>query len=400
LTEYYYHLIIKKIFNLDVFLKNIILLLFVALMLTACGGGGGAMGSAPINNNGGNTGGDNTGGDNTGGDTTGDDADVGSGNSSTELSSNPLENNTIPDTGTTIVPVVFDNTLYKITTQEFVGSFSSDGVLDFVGVQSTGLGNNGIAILGTNAGSSIASAGSSNRFYEAYGTNSSYAIPDSIASRNRSTSYADNGTANTTLVLTGTSWSFVGSSNQASGSNIDNAEYFVFTNSDVSGLDYNNFGFWLEDVTGQSSYDTVISVFTVGDETAFGSIPTSGSATFNGSGVGLYITSANYAYQTYADATVVANFVNRTLDFSLSSTLVYDYGALLTGAGKSNPDLDITNFSLSYGGTNAITGSSCVGTLCGQVDASFYGPSATEIGGLFNFNAFHGSYLGSFGVTR
>ena len=178
---------------------------------------------------------------------------------------------------------------------------------------------------------------------------------------------------------------------------VDGSRYALAANPFGNLWDYQSFGVWVTGAgTGSGTYGSI----SVGAATAGASIPTSGSATFNGISGGFYVDNLGQQFFTSSSMSAVTNFATRTVAFSTTNTQVTR--DLLNVSANAN--LNMTG-NLSYAAaTNQISGGvATVGGLTGSVTARFYGPSAQEIGGTFALDAGVGGlqgYAGAFGGRR
>ena len=159
--------------------------------------------------------------------------------------------------------------------------------------------------------------------------------------------------------------------------------------------EYQTFGAWM---TGRTANQGTFGSNSVGAETAGSAIPRLGTATFNGSAGGIYIDPAGTNYTASSDVTVVADFANRNLDLSTSGTTITNIG---TGAAAAAANLDMTG-TLSYDlGKNKFTGNVAATGLNGTSTGHFYGPTAEELGGVFNLaGAGVEAYSGGYGAKK
>ncbi len=156
-----------------------------------------------------------------------------------------------------------------------------------------------------------------------------------------------------------------------------------------SRFEYQTFGVWLEDrrqatgTAGAGSY---------GVRTSNSSVPSSGSATYNGVSTGVARRADGDAYLTASRVNVRTNF--RTATITRSGTSANN---LRTGVEGTAPELD-------FSGTGNVSGNrfkaNTSGTgINGSADGPFYGPSAEEVGGTFQATGSGGvAYIGSFGA--
>lgn len=161
------------------------------------------------------------------------------------------------------------------------------------------------------------------------------------------------------------------------------------------GYEYQSFGIWETQVT---STDAVGGVFSVGAPTAGSAIPTTGAASFAGNLAGSYIDPDGLLWFAFAEVSVDANFVTRTLSFNSELTSITD---LLT-TDIARPDLNLSGALTYQPGVNAFTGPvTSGGGLTGSSTGQFYGPSAQELGGVF-FLRGSGveSYGGAYGAVQ
>jgi hypothetical protein len=177
--------------------------------------------------------------------------------------------------------------------------------------------------------------------------------------------------------------------------NLLNQNYAIMADPGQIGWNYQSFGVW---TTGAGSGSGTFGAASVGSATPAGSIPTSGSATYNGYAGGRHVASDGTYYYTLASMTTSANFATRQLSFATPYT--EQTGDFVTSA--TNSSLNMTG-TLSYApGSNQFSGSiSTDGGMTGTATGRFYGPSAQEIGGTFSATgAGLQSYGGAFGGKR
>ncbi len=179
----------------------------------------------------------------------------------------------------------------------------------------------------------------------------------------------------------------------ASGSN----QSMLFTVNPVAlSWDYQTFGTWQ---TGIMTGSGQIGAVSLGAPTAGSAIPTSGTASFTGAAMGIYVDVAGAQYLAGGDLTVNADFVGRSLTFATTNSEKLN---LLTSASSLAPNLDLSG-TLNYAaGVNTFTGSlTAAGGMTGQTEGRFYGPNAEELGGVFSVSgAGTESYIGSYGAAQ
>ena len=161
---------------------------------------------------------------------------------------------------------------------------------------------------------------------------------------------------------------------------------------------YQSYGAW---ETGRGTGSGYAAVASVGNMTSGAGIPTTGNAIYTGYSGGVAIS---------ADGTqdfIVSSDFQATADFSTRSVSIQ-----ATNSGSYDPVNDITNINdTQYNYTGVATydagSNSLHGTIItsggnnGTVCARFYGPSASEIGGIFEARgAGVSGYFGAFGAKQ
>jgi hypothetical protein len=186
---------------------------------------------------------------------------------------------------------------------------------------------------------------------------------------------------------TGPTPQFVGARNSTS--------VAVMVNPIDLGWEYQSFGVW---ETGLGTSSRTFGAMSVGN-TAGTAIPTTGTAvTFTGYATGSHVNAAGTGTTVFAELTVGANFVTRSLAFSTANTQTSSDWVTFTPNGGLNLIGNLTYAA----GTNSFTGSvSSVGGLTGNSTGQFYGPNAEELGGVF---LLQGSgvetYAGAYGAKQ
>lgn len=164
-----------------------------------------------------------------------------------------------------------------------------------------------------------------------------------------------------------------------------------FADPDSAGYDHLGYGAWVE--VGNTS--GAVGAGTYGASTPANEMPTSGSATYTGEGVGVADLNDGGLHVTEFDVTV------STSDFStvsINSSNMISLNATCSGGGVRNSDLE-------FSGTGTIDGSSINANLTstagnGTATGSFYGPDANEVGATFALDGSGGTHIGSFGASR
>lgn len=149
-------------------------------------------------------------------------------------------------------------------------------------------------------------------------------------------------------------------------------------------------GIWMQGMeTGNGSVGTG----SFGARTSVGNLPTTQTATYNGTGNG-------YVRQPDGQGFLAISEVVVTTDFSTAAITSSDTTlATLTG------DLAITDApELDFSGSGPVSGagfSATVsgGSVSGHADGAFYGPNAEEVGGTYRLTGSGGlDYIGAFGA--
>jgi hypothetical protein len=172
-----------------------------------------------------------------------------------------------------------------------------------------------------------------------------------------------------------------------------------------AGWNYQSYGVW---ISGRGAGSGTAGVASVGAQTTPNNVPTTGSATFRGSSAGLWLTPVGGYFITTAAMTANVSFANRTIALSTVNTSAASAANVIAGNfGTSVPGLNL-NGTLSYAaGASRATGTITTagvynGTpMSGPATSTFYGPTASEIGGTFSVNGTGGeAYAGAFGGKR
>jgi hypothetical protein len=180
-------------------------------------------------------------------------------------------------------------------------------------------------------------------------------------------------------------------------------------NAKFSGLTYTLLGGWsYKPANGNTSY---IGQVVTGYGTAPASVPTSGSATYTGTGgvVGAYFvpsgTTAIQAGTLNGDVTLNVSFANNTASGSFTNMMATPVGGTATPWNT----VTLTNQSMTRG-TSAVTFLSSASTTTntgaagfsaaatGAANGTFYGPTAQEVGGTWFLNETAGGGKAAFGT--
>jgi hypothetical protein len=169
----------------------------------------------------------------------------------------------------------------------------------------------------------------------------------------------------------------------------------------AQGWNYQTFGIWA--MEGAELPNLRIGAMSAGGPTSGNSIPTTGTASFKGLAVGLYIDPAGTIWGTAASMKADANFGSRTILFSTSNTMRGGDVNAPTTASIPDGNLNLSG-TLSYAqGINNFSGALQTqnGALSGRGEGQFYGPTAEEIGGVYSLSGSGPSrMIGGFGGKR
>jgi hypothetical protein len=161
---------------------------------------------------------------------------------------------------------------------------------------------------------------------------------------------------------------------------------------------YQSFGIWAM----ESGPDIKLGAVSAGGLTQGNSLPTTGTATFNGLAAGFYIDAGGTLWGTAATMRADVNFGSRSILFSTSST-VRGNDPQDPKVGNRDDGLNLSG-TLSYAqGVNNFSGSLKTQNdqLSGQGTGRFYGPAAEEIGGVYSLSGSGVSRMvGGFGGKR
>lgn len=137
-------------------------------------------------------------------------------------------------------------------------------------------------------------------------------------------------------------------------------------------------------------------VFSFGVMTGKADMPTTGTASYAGTMDGFYSAYTQRAVRFHGDVALVANFETHSLDgqvTGITSTAIFGsnstfgdmaFGATISGNGFEGP---------ASGSADGIG-------LTGTVSGSFYGPQATEAGGVLHLTSASGAAVGAFSAKQ
>jgi hypothetical protein len=164
------------------------------------------------------------------------------------------------------------------------------------------------------------------------------------------------------------------------------------------GWSYQTYGIW---ITGEGTGAGNAGAMSVGAISPASGIPTTGTATFTGTSGGVYVAASGQPFLTLSDMTAATNFGTRQITFNTTNTII----SAFNGSGASaQTGLDLSGTLAYSAGTNSFNGTvtTANSALTGSAFGKFYGPSATEVGGIYNVTAGSGlqSMSGAFGGKR
>ena len=154
-------------------------------------------------------------------------------------------------------------------------------------------------------------------------------------------------------------------------------------------LNYAAYGLW---AVGDSAAAGRAGTFAFGNLTPAASVPATGTATFNGTTIGVGgATSGSTVYALQGNAQIVANFATQSVTTNLTNLGTQNISTNATG---SLPDLT---------GTSTISGNAYAGPISGTgptgtINGNFYGPAATETAGVWQASGGGNSWIGSYGA--
>lgn len=161
------------------------------------------------------------------------------------------------------------------------------------------------------------------------------------------------------------------------------------------GFEYQSFGVWLTGVdTGSGS----VAAMTAGALTPSAQVPANGLATYNGASTGFYVDADGVPFLAFADFTASVDFTAPAqIDVLATNTQVYDMNNLVAGP----------NAALDYAGSGAVAADgtfnaaiTAAADLAGNMDGLLYGPTANELGAVFEMSGPDGRYIGAVGASQ
>ena len=160
-------------------------------------------------------------------------------------------------------------------------------------------------------------------------------------------------------------------------------------NDPTLGLSYVTLGNWTSLDSDASSVANGYLVF--GIRAPLDSVPTTGSATYNGQTVGTLVDASGVIYSIAGGGVLTANFGAGTVAGNFTGMAKID---LLTNA--ATPWRDFTTASTIGGNQFGGTAATKDGKLTGTNEGGFYGPGAAEIGGVYRLTGSGEQAVGAF----
>ena len=155
------------------------------------------------------------------------------------------------------------------------------------------------------------------------------------------------------------------------------------------GLTSSAYGLWGSVGKSQPGDD---GAFAIGNLTAPTSMPTTGSATFNGFTMGMGgAADGSTGYAIQGNAQIIANFTTLSVTTNMTNFVAH----------TPAPTPSIPNLT----GTSTLSGNAYAGTifgggLGGLINGNFYGSAAQETAGVWHVTGGGSAYIGSFGAKQ
>jgi hypothetical protein len=145
------------------------------------------------------------------------------------------------------------------------------------------------------------------------------------------------------------------------------------------GWKYQSYGVWVTGITGTSG---TLGAASIGNRTAAAKLPGTGKAIFSGNAGGFYIDPQGVPYITAADMVAVADFGTRSITIStLNTSRSSNFQTFV-----ASPQLDISGRATIFSQNSIDQFLGFIASrngMTGDVSGSFYGPTASEIGGVY-----------------
>ena len=190
----------------------------------------------------------------------------------------------------------------------------------------------------------------------------------------------------------------IGSTTAVYGVNAARTNEVLYVYGPGMGWNYQTYGV---SITGEGTGSGHAGAMSVGAISPVSGIPATGTATFTGTSGGVYVAATGQPYLTVSDMTAATNFGARSIAFNTTNTIISAFNG--TGASAQS-GLNLSGTLTYSAGTNTFNGSvtTANAAMTGSAFGTFYGPTATEIGGIYNVKASTGlqSMGGAFGGKR
>lgn len=137
---------------------------------------------------------------------------------------------------------------------------------------------------------------------------------------------------------------------------------------------------------------------TLGDETTFGTMPATGTATYNGLTTA-YLVEGSQQKQLTADVKAVVDFAKKGVRFETANS---QFHSVSNGVRTSSAAAAYNiKGNAAWGNTNHFAGSAqTTNGLKGEVNGKFYGAGAAEIGGTYGLKSDNAQLIGGYGAKR
>lgn len=137
---------------------------------------------------------------------------------------------------------------------------------------------------------------------------------------------------------------------------------------------------------------------TLGDETAFGTMPANGTATYNGLTTA-YLVEGDAQKQLTADVKAVVDFAKKGVRFETANS---QFHSLKDGIRTSEAAAAYNiKGNAAWGNTNHFVGNAQTANgLKGDLNGKFYGENAAEIGGTYGLKSDTAQLIGGYGAKR
>ena len=194
----------------------------------------------------------------------------------------------------------------------------------------------------------------------------------------------------------GASYSDIAFATDANGTNVGIAAEPLASNLNWN---YQSFGAW---ETGRGTGSGYAAVTSVGSMTTGAGIPTTGNATYTGYSGGVAISfDGTQDFVVSSEFQATADFATRSVSIQATNSGAYDPVNDILYSGNAATEFNYNGVLTYDAGSNALSGTIMLSWGNGTADGRFYGPSASEIGGIFEARgAGVSGYFGAFGAKQ